>query len=282
MIRDISNWEIDETIMASGTRAKYWLIDNTQPGQIKKRYLFKLPKENTGEIWAEKIAAEVGKVLGLETMTVEIAEHNDNYGLLLTNFTDENSEFFDGGDLIKRNITDFDTYDLKDYNLETVMNSLKPFNLESDMISIIIFDALIANQDRHCENWGIIQHNEDFKMTPVFDNGASLGYNNSEERIKLMFQDIRMFEAFTNKSKSIIGLIDKKKPKLTTFLPELLELYPDCVRKELNRLERLKPEALSNILNRIPGCIMSEIHKEWVTRLLFYRKSWLINLLKEH
>ncbi|WP_083412266.1 HipA domain-containing protein [Exiguobacterium sp. KRL4] len=278
MIKDITHWKVNDELMASGTREKYWVIcPNT-----RENYLFKLPKENTGEIWAEKIAAEIGKSIGLNMMTVEIAIYNNQTGLLLRNFSSKTNEFFDGGDLIKRNIIDFQINDLTDYTLDNVMNAIAPFRLEQGILSTLVFDALIANQDRHCENWGIIfESSDDIKMSPIFDNGASLGYSNSVDQIDKMLRDSRMFEAFTNRSKSIIGLPEKKRPKLREFLLELKKNYPEFIKSELKRIERLNPVAVENILETIPETVMSNTYKKWVFRLLFYRKTWIFDLLKE-
>ncbi|MDM5309696.1 HipA domain-containing protein [Peribacillus frigoritolerans] len=278
MIMDISDWKIDETVIASGTREKFWLINPDN----NKRYLFKLPKEGTGEIWAEKVASEVGKMLKLETMDVTIAQYKGRNGLLLTNFINYGEEeFFDGGDLLKVVLEEFDPNNLQGYNIENIMTCLKQYNLEFQMVRVIMFDALIANQDRHCENWGVILKDGKVRFSPIFDNGASLGYNNSEERLNLMFGNTKMFEAFTNKGKSIIGLSDKKKPKIKLFLPHLQQMYPQIIDEEIMRLNYLQEDGIKHILEGIPFDIMSKTEKKWVEKILLYRKSWIISCLKE-
>ena len=52
-------WIVDPEAM--GTRTKFWYRDPDQ--QIN--WLFKHPRPNTGEHWAEKIAAEVASVIGI-------------------------------------------------------------------------------------------------------------------------------------------------------------------------------------------------------------------------
>jgi hypothetical protein len=54
---DVSQWEKDEERQASGTRQKFWLVNPMD----KRRYLFKIPKENTGEGWAEVVASKIGQ-----------------------------------------------------------------------------------------------------------------------------------------------------------------------------------------------------------------------------
>lgn len=117
MIIDISDWKIDETRNASGTREKYWLVNP----ETEELYLFKLPKQGTGEIWAEKVASEVGKLLGLDMMDVSLVRYKSREGLLLRNFVKYGEEeLFDGGDLLKTIVEDFDPSSLSDYNLENI------------------------------------------------------------------------------------------------------------------------------------------------------------------
>ena len=54
-----------------GTKRKFWY---RAPGTNGPDWLFKHPRENTGEHWAEKISAEVAKALGISHARVELAE----------------------------------------------------------------------------------------------------------------------------------------------------------------------------------------------------------------
>ncbi|MEI2341595.1 HipA domain-containing protein [Priestia megaterium] len=274
MISDISHWERDDKLNASGTREKFWLINPDN----KERYIFKLPKEGTGEIWAEKVASEIGKKLRLEMMDVSIAKYENRHGLLLTNFVNYGEEeHFDGGDLLKALIDGFDPNVLTDYTLDNILRCLGPLNLEKEIVRVIIFDALIGNQDRHCENWGVIQKGGEIRLTPIYDNGASLGFSNKEDKVKKMLENPNMFSAFTNRGKSIIGISSKKKPKIKALLSEIYALFPDVVSEEVERLYYLQTEEIKHILEIIPLDIMSETYKTWVERLLIYRKDWIIN-----
>lgn len=68
-ILDVSKWKKDSEKQLSGTRTKYWIIDP----KYSQHYMFKIPRENTGEAWAEKVAAELGKLFGLSMMDVQLA-----------------------------------------------------------------------------------------------------------------------------------------------------------------------------------------------------------------
>lgn len=141
---DVSHWEKDEERQASGTRQKFWLINPLD----KQRYLFKIPKENTGEAWAEVIASKIGQLMGLKTMKADLAVYNGILGILSENFVHDDKEFYEGRDLFFTIAEDFDRYSLKYYDFPNIIKVLSEFSLERDFIQIPIFDALIANQDR--------------------------------------------------------------------------------------------------------------------------------------
>ncbi|WP_371810208.1 HipA domain-containing protein [Geobacillus sp. DSP4a] len=274
---DVSHWKKDEERQASGTREKFWLINPDN----KRRYLFKIPKENTGEAWAEVVASKIGQHIGLDMMKADLAVYDGTIGILSENFVLYNEEFYEGGDLFFTIEESFDRRNLKHYHFLNVIKVLSGFHLEKEFVQIPVFDALIANQDRHCDNWGIIVHHTSCRLAPIYDNGASLGYQLKEERILKMFQDQRMFEAFTNRSFSLIGLPHKKKPKYKELLSFIYELYPKEVKKEIDRISQINEQQVTTVLDGVSENVMSKIYKEWVLKLLLYRKEWLVNWYME-
>nr|WP_279664827.1 HipA domain-containing protein [Ectobacillus ponti] len=271
-IRDISHWEVDYEKSASGTREKHWMICP----ETKRRFLFKLPKSVIGEIWAEKVAAEIGKLLGLSTMETEIVRYHDKIGILLQNFVDHGKEeFYEGGDLLSVVVEEFNPHSLDGYTLDNIVLSLEPFGLQKEFIKICMFDAIIANQDRHCENWGIIQSKEGVRLAPIYDNGASLGFNVPEAKLQQYLQNETQFHGFTNRAKSIIETNGKRKPKLKLLLDALKDRYPDEVKLEIDRLSRLQLEDICNICMDISEEIMAPPYKEWVMKLIRHRINWL-------
>ena len=56
-----------------GTRTKFWV----RIGEGSDRWLFKIPRPNNGEHWAEKVAAEIGRLFGIECASVELARYVD-------------------------------------------------------------------------------------------------------------------------------------------------------------------------------------------------------------
>ncbi|WP_155218985.1 HipA domain-containing protein [Terrilactibacillus tamarindi] len=272
----VTNWKVDENKQVSGTRAKYWLIHP----ETEQRFLFKIPKANTGEAWAEKIASEIGKAMGLSIMDVNLARRDNTVAVLAANFIDKQEELFEGGDLFFNVADDFDRYNLKYYDIFNIMKVLSEFKLERHFIKIPVFDAFIGNQDRHCDNWGIIYGRDGYRLAPIYDSGASLGFQLKEDRINLMFKDINMFKAFSNRSFSLIGLPDKKKPRYLDLLTVIRKYYPTEVQEALHLLNIIDEDLLEGIMKSIPEEVMSLTYKMWVKKLLFYRKNWLLSWYK--
>lgn len=212
---DVSSWQVDDERQVSGTRAKHWLI---HPEDTRQRYLYKIPKVSIGEVWAEKIASEIGKIMRLPIMDAEIVKRGETIAILTKSFVNKGEELFEGGDLFFAIAEDFNRNDLKHYDFMQIVKILSEFDLDRDFIKIPIFDALIASEDRHCDNWGIIANSEGYRIAPIYDNGSSLGFQLLEDRIIKMFRDENMFKAFCNRSFSLIGLPTKRKPKYLELL----------------------------------------------------------------
>lgn len=185
-IVDLSGWEFSYEKMVSGTRKKTWVREKSNT----HLYLFKEPKHDFNEVWAEKVAAELGKVIGLQTMDVHFSRDGENIGVILKNYVGNSESSIEGSEILSAYIADFNPLSLEDYYIENIIESL---NRESylnyilqDLINQFIFDILIANQDRHCENWAIIRNSQNGNLTlaPVYDNGSSLKhYDKDSKRI---------------------------------------------------------------------------------------------------
>lgn len=157
-----------------------------------------------------------------------------------------------------------------------------PFVLD-DFIDQIIFDILIANQDRHCENWEIIRNLKDeiIKLAPIYDNGSSLGFNVSEEVMKKYISGEKQLSSFNNKSKSIIGVNSQQRPKSKLLFLYLYESYQEEVIHSCNKIKLLTNEHINQITQNTPSEFMTEVEKEFVRKLLLSRKDMILEWLKE-
>src|SRR5690606_27315425 len=115
---------------------------------------------------------------------------------------------------------------------------------------------------------------------PIYDNGSSLGFNEVTEKKQKMLTDDHMLTGFCNRGKSSIGLPNRKKPKHFELLAYLRIHSAKALELELAKLEQVHKGMILAIVDDISDDIMSDLDKEWVVRLLLFRRNWILDWLE--
>lgn len=143
-----------------GSREKRVIIDKD-----KKLAMFKYEREDyqCSEACSEKLSYEIAKILGYECARIELAEdEHNNLGVLNYFFSDRSSsEHTDA--VAYLNIHNEERS--KFYTISNIKKRLDELDKElfREFIKIMIFDALVGEQDRHEENWGITKYTIKYK-----------------------------------------------------------------------------------------------------------------------
>ena len=87
-------WVLEQEVM--GSKEKFWYLPE---GQTTK-WLFKYPREDTGEHWAEKVAAEVAGWLGIPHGRVELAVFEGKRGSVTKSFVSDGQELVHGNQVL--------------------------------------------------------------------------------------------------------------------------------------------------------------------------------------
>lgn len=210
-IIDVSSWTPAEEPEWMGTRTKVWLEDPREklgseaPDVDKLLWLFKavrckdLPdgmRRCFEEDWAEWLATEIAFHLGVPAAQVRMASWSGMDGIISRSLLQDErgcrlaGKLEHGNELLQAADP---TYD-KDqhgqavgYTLEAVWTALEPVGIPpgcelpvttaTDLFAgILTLDALIANTDRHHENWGALASGSERWLAPTFDQGTCLGF----------------------------------------------------------------------------------------------------------
>lgn len=176
--------ESKDEIEQLGTKEKYWVYD----AQTKEKKLFKIGRENTGENWAEVVAYEIGKHIGMEVAKYEFAFYNSKQGTISTSFVQNDERLIHGNELLIKIDKSYPLdrfYKVREYTLDTVLSLLKILERAENIkiqgaldsfIGYVVFDCLIANQDRHHENWGLIAgRQKKLRLALSFDHASGFG-----------------------------------------------------------------------------------------------------------
>ncbi len=216
---DLKNWhEAKDFLETSGRSEKIWLTNDYE----NTLALFKYPKsESTYEHIAEHLACEIGKLLHIPCSKIELGYFQGRKGSLSYLVHDINNEILvEGVNFLQVQFPNYDSEKLIDpdsnqvYSVEMIRSSLIDNSLRHQFMYILLFDFIIGNSDRHQNNWALIYNLKGrFRLSPLYDNGSSLCSYVPEEKIADILNDSMRFNALVDtKSRSRIGLIDKRKP----------------------------------------------------------------------
>ena len=262
---------------AKGTRVKKLIIDN----QGEKAF-FKYEGDGylVSEACSEKLCYEIAKILDYPCAKIELAKDNDGIlGILNYLFIKiGNVEHMDASSYLNIHNDQRPVF----YTISNIKKTLDELdtNLFADFIRIMFFDALVGEQDRHEENWGITKVANEYKLSPLYDNGDSLLRNFKDSTYaEQYYSGKKCFESYINKSKSLIYKEDKQQRyKHFELIKYLNDNYRNIVQKEIRNLNKLTDEKIENIVNRIPDELLTDIHKKYIIIYLKKRRDILLNI----
>jgi len=147
-------------------------------------------------------------------------------------------------------------------------------NASGVFVGYLMLDALVSNQDRHHENWGVVLLPEEgIFFAPTFDHASSLGRNETDDARtdRLMTKDKgRSVEAYVARAKSAFYATYSSTTPLTTLdaFREAAKLRPEAADYWLQRLAGIDNSAYRSILTEIPGTEISEPAGDFAVRML--------------
>lgn len=281
-----------------GTKAKYWFWDE----EGKQKLLFKVGRPGTGENWAEKMCCEICRLLGIPHAEYDLAVWDNQKGVLSPTFVPEDARLIHGNELLAKIHTDYDEtlmYQARQHTLSRVIAALEvsapgaPIGWEAPdhvndalgvFVGYLLLDALVSNQDRHHENWGIINSIEHgLCLAPTYDHASSLGRNETDERRieRLESKDQgRSVERFCGRARSCFYKISSDKKPMSTIIAfrEAGKMRRNAGRYWLERLRGLNLVDFESILNEIPDSEISEPARLFALKMLETNRNRLLTL----
>ena len=283
-----------------GTKRKFWF---RRFEDESVRWLFKAEERSTGEDWAEKIACELCELLGIPHVHYELAMEtaSGTPGVVCPNIAAPPHILVLGNQLLfERNASypasDEKKYGVRQHSVDLVIEAVRkldlppseycnrlPSGIDSALgvfIGFAMLDALIANQDRHHQNWGALRSNVT-ALAPTFDHGAALARNEPEGKrsLRLRGPDPNYnIQNFAKKAiSSFYGSQDSKRPLGTLdAFREFAKSSPKNAEIWLDRLKLLALADFEVIISKVPASRMSSLTREFTIQLLEANQSNLL------
>jgi hypothetical protein len=85
------------------------------------------------------------------------------------------------------------------------------FELLDDFVRMLIFDAIVGNNDRHFYNWGVLEHPEGKlppKFSPIYDTARAFFWNTPEAKLEALYRSRQQYR------RKIADYIKSSRPKI--------------------------------------------------------------------
>ena len=144
-----------------------------------------------------------------------------------------------------------------------------------------MLDALIANQDRHHQNWDAIRSEQVTELAPTFDHGASLARNEPDNtRTKRLHGPDPRFGLVPFSKKARSSFYDGGPKPLKTYaaFQAIADRKPDAAKRWQSRLSELSEVDLQPVLDLIPAERMTGIAREFTLKLILVNLNRLLGV----
>lgn len=193
-VLSIDSWTLKETESSGGSEHDWF------ESPERSVWLFKPRTEQTGwsqgEDWAEKIATEVAVRLGVPVARVELAVRGGRAGTVSLRLRPPGWELQHGALLLAGLLPDYvpRSRERTGHGLENIEQVLKDVQPPQEVLGMtafeafagyLVLDALVANQDRHEENWAVLRPlpgEGGVRLAGSYDHGSSLGFNLTDHK----------------------------------------------------------------------------------------------------
>lgn len=211
---DASSWPV-RAAEPSGSEGAQWLTDPEGNRWLHKNIEVKAGNRQ-GEDWAEVLSTSVARLLGIPVAQTRLCHRNGVEGSLSLSIRPDNCDLWSGGELLVDTFPDSeyepgikkrDGVTKPGHSLPRIRDALRltapPPGAPSActdgfdcFVGYLVLDAIIANRDRHEENWAVLvprlgDHAP--QLAPSFDHGSALGFGETDRRrAELLAADQRL------------------------------------------------------------------------------------------
>ena len=244
---DASFWTLREVEQAGSTEVQ-WLV---QPG-TGHRWLHKdtkIPSNGIeqGEDWAEVVATHVAGVLQVPCAQTTLCFRNNRRGSLSRDVVPDGSSLSEGHTLLETTQSVLDYFPHSEerkgvdparpdvvrpgHSLLNIKSALQgydaPLNFTGPsamsgfdvFAGYMLFDALIANRDRHEQNWAVTipaMMTSRPRLAPSYDHAGGLGYNLTDQRRQQLLTRQHDFDRWA--AKGTAHRFEHQKPDAPTLV----------------------------------------------------------------
>lgn len=277
-----------------GSKEKFWFRHND--GRL---WLFKYPRRGSGEHWAEKIVAEIAKLIGVRCAEVQLAKCGDDLGMQSLSFTEPGWTRVHGNEIMAEAIAGYDEhlrFGQRDHSVRNIVTAVAKWadrhgldrnSAMSDLVSYALLDGLTGNTDRHHENWMFYYdpHLQSFRLAPSYDHGSSLGRElqdtgrrTSRSRSHIL-QSGGVLNYLMNRNSRGSVYVNRhngQSPPPLSLALLICRWQPSIVQPVLEQINSVPDSQFQAVIDKVPPAFMSGTAKEFAYQMVTTSKAQLL------
>ena len=291
-VYDVSTWQ-PHGAESAGLDEKLWLLE---PQTLDQRWLFKpvtLHRDwSQGEDWSEKLSTEIGHALGVPCARVELAVRDGRRGSISLNLRPSGWNMHAGSDLLAGLLPGYTPMQRyrEGHTLENIAKILHdctgppkfatPMATGFEVFSgFMVFDALIANRDRHEQNWSVLQPppGQVDALAHSYDHASSLGFNlrDSDRERRVENGSIESWAARGTAWRFEHSLLTPP-PTLVNHAASALALAGPAARAHwISAVAALDAASIESMAARVPN--LSQPSRRFVSQLLMVNRRRILD-----
>ncbi len=234
--------------------------DNTSDGNLKKRWkiidgkrclLKSGSNPYSQQTFNEVIASKIMERLGIDHVPYSVTWINDEPYSVCEDFVTKDTELISAWRVLQlRTKANHESEYLHYVNICRELG----IDIVSSLDKMIVLDYIIANEDRHFNNFGLLRDANTLELigaAPIFDSGTSLWYDRLTSRIPINGVNCKPFKKTHGEQLKLVSSLEWfEASKLDGIEDEILEVFSDDKAAQYIDTERAKTIS-AEVRNRI-------------------------------
>lgn len=267
MVLDYSNYEKNNKFY-NGRERKLGIIVHNENYMIKFQR-----REGTKKHFnhvSEYLGSHIFSILGVKAQEAYLGKYKGEEVVLIKDFNKEGAFFVPFNELSDL-LLDSDNDENFEYSFEDVIRLIKN-NKKIDDVNktvdtlwdIYIIDALIANADRHGNNWGFIKKDNIHSLAPIYANDSSLFSDISDDEVLNILKDQ---DRINRKVYDLPVSPIKLEGKNSLYYEVISSLkYEECNNALKRVVERVDLEKINTLIDSVE--LVSSTRKRFYKRII--------------
>ena len=256
-----------------------------------RRYMVKYPdpfRGANGELdfiynaFSEHIGCHILETMGFEVQRtllgkVRMRNGEERVAVACEDFAQDGAHLIEFSKLITNDVESDLRIARRSYPMELVMEILDRTKetagreeIKEQFFDMRVADTVIANTDRHTDNWGFLLEGDKLRFSPIYDCGSSLSSLMSDRQMAEAMKDEEAFKRAEYNQTCPYTVGGKR-----MFYPEIYGNPPEWLIGAVGRVfPKIDIEAISSVIDSTEG--ITDMRKEYMKRAVSYRIDRLL------